>query len=143
MKTLCCLVAQSFPTLRPHGLYSARLLCLWGFSRQENWNGLLCSPPGDLPNPEIEPTSPTLQVDSLPSEPPGKPKNTGVGIPSPGEKRASLSLLKGNVPTQEWNWDLLHCRWILYQLCYPGSPIKMLGKLKNLNSYVEGSYDLL
>ena len=33
----------------------------------------------DPPNPEIEPRSPTLQVDSLPTEPPGKPKNTGVG----------------------------------------------------------------
>ena len=35
-------------------------------------------PPGDLPNPEIDPRSPTLQVDSLPSELPGKPKNNGV-----------------------------------------------------------------
>ena len=34
---------------------------------------------GDLLNPGIEPRSPALQVDSLPSEPPGKPKNTGVG----------------------------------------------------------------
>ena len=34
---------------------------------------------GDLPNPGIEPGSLTLQVDSLPSEPPGMPKNTGVG----------------------------------------------------------------
>ena len=33
----------------------------------------------DLPNPGIEHRSPTLQVDSLPSEPPGKPKNTGMG----------------------------------------------------------------
>ena len=35
--------------------------------------------PGDLPNPGIEPRSPTLQVDSLLSEPPGKLMNTGVG----------------------------------------------------------------
>ena len=35
--------------------------------------------PGDLPNPGIEPRSPALQEDSLPAEPPGKPKNTGVG----------------------------------------------------------------
>ena len=34
----------------------------------------LCSPPGDLHNPGIEPRSPTLQVESLPSEPPGKPQ---------------------------------------------------------------------
>ena len=44
-----------------------------GFSRQEYWSGLPCPSPGDLPNPGIEPESPTLQVDSLPSEPPGKP----------------------------------------------------------------------
>ena len=38
--------------------------------------------PGDLPNTGIEPRSPALQADSLPAEPPGKPKNTGVGSPS-------------------------------------------------------------
>ena len=43
------------------------------FSRQEYWNGLPCPSPGDLPNPGIEPRSPALQVDSLPSESPGKP----------------------------------------------------------------------
>ena len=40
-------------------------------------------------------------------------QNTGVG---------SLSLLQGVFPTQELNWGLLHCRWILYQLSYQGSP---------------------
>ena len=39
-----------------------------GFSRQEYWSGMPCPPPGDLPNSEIEPRSPTLQVDSLPSD---------------------------------------------------------------------------
>ena len=43
-----------------------------GFSRQEYWSGLPCTPPGDLPNPRIKPESPALQVDSLPSEPPGE-----------------------------------------------------------------------
>ena len=37
------------------------------------WSGLPCPPPGDLPNPGIEPRSPALQADSLSSEPPGKP----------------------------------------------------------------------
>ena len=69
--------------------------------------------PGDIPNPGIEPRSPTLQADSLPAEPQGKPKNMGVG---------SVSLLLQIFPTQESNWSLLHCRWILYQLCYQGSP---------------------
>ena len=44
-----------------------------GFSRQEYWRGLPCPLPRDLPNPGIEPRSPKLQADSLPSEPPGKP----------------------------------------------------------------------
>ena len=60
-------------SLRPHGLQLARLLCPWGFSRQEYWSGLPCPPPGDLPNPGIEPRSPALRADALPSEPPGKP----------------------------------------------------------------------
>ena len=42
------------------------------FSRQEHWSGLPIPSPKDLPNPGIEPRSPTLQADSLPSEPPGK-----------------------------------------------------------------------
>ena len=50
----------------------ARLLCPWGFFRQEYWSGLPCLPPGDLPNSGIGLGSPTLQVDSLPSELPGK-----------------------------------------------------------------------
>ena len=44
-----------------------------GFSRQECYSGLPFPSPGDLPDPEIEPRSPALQADSLPSEPPGKP----------------------------------------------------------------------
>ena len=108
-----CLVAQSCPTL---------------------YNPMDCSPPGssvpgDSPgkntgvgchassrgsfNPGIEPRSPALQVNSSLPEPPGKPKNTRVG---------SLSLPQGIFQTQEWNRGLLHCRWILHQLTYQGSP---------------------
>ena len=47
-------------SLQQHGLQPARLLCPWGFSRQEYWSGLPCPPPGDLPNPGPEPRSPTL-----------------------------------------------------------------------------------
>ena len=43
-----------------------------GFSRQEYWSGLPFPPPGDLPDPGIEPWSPSLQTDSSLSEPPGK-----------------------------------------------------------------------
>ena len=45
-----------------------------GFSRQEYWSGLPFPSPGDLPNPGIEPRSLTLQADSSPFEPPGKPQ---------------------------------------------------------------------
>ena len=44
-----------------------------GFSRREYWSGLPFPSPGDLPNPGIEPGSPALQTDALPSEPLGKP----------------------------------------------------------------------
>ena len=44
-----------------------------GFSRQEYWSGLPFPSPGDLPDPGIEPRSPALQVDSLPTELSGKP----------------------------------------------------------------------
>ena len=58
---------------------------------------------------ESEPRTPILQADSLSAEPPGKPKNTGVG---------SMSLLQQIFLTQELNQGLLHWRWILYQLSY-------------------------
>ena len=83
-----------------------------GILGQEHWSWLPCPPPEDLPNPVIKLRFPTLQADSLPSEPQGKPKNTGVG---------SLFLLQGNFSTQESNQGLLHCRQILYQLSYLGS----------------------
>ena len=81
--------------------------------KNTDWGVFPCPPPGNLPNPVIEPRSLTLQADSLPTEQWGKPKNTGVG---------SLSLLQGIFPTQESNWGLLHCKWILYQLSYQRSP---------------------
>ena len=42
-------------SLWSYGLSPTRLLCSWGFSRQEYWNGLPCPPPGDLPNTGIKP----------------------------------------------------------------------------------------
>ena len=87
----------------PHGLYSPG---------QNTGVGSLS--PGDLPNTGIKPRSPTLQVDTLPAEQPGKPKNTGMG---------SLSLFQPLFLTQESNQGLLLCRQILYQLSYQGSPL--------------------
>ena len=62
-----------------------------------------CSPPGSL----------------VYGESPGK--NTGLGC---------RALLQGMFPTQESNWDLQHCRQILYQLSYHGSPQAMRSSQK-------------
>ena len=66
--TLCDPIGCSPPGSSVHGLLQARILAwvAFPFSR-------------DLPNPGIKPRSPTLQVDSLPSEPPGKPKGLQTG----------------------------------------------------------------
>ena len=70
-----------------------------GFSRQEYLSGLPFPSPGDLPDPEIEPGSPALQADSLPSEPPGKDQTTIVwpqvspeDLPNPEIKPGSHAL---------------------------------------------------
>ena len=72
MHMYCAQSLSNVQLFATHGLQTSRLFCPWGFPRQEYWNGLPCPPPGDLPNPDIEPRSPALQVDSLLSESPGK-----------------------------------------------------------------------
>ena len=68
-----------------------------------------------------------MQADSLPFEPPGKPKNTGVG---------SLALLQGIFLTQKSTRGLLNCRQILYYLSYQGNPASKLAvnKIQTLRS---------
>ena len=67
-------VAQSCPTLCNPWTIAYQAPPSLGFSRQKYWRGLPFPSPGDLPNPGIEPWSPILQADALPSEPPGKLK---------------------------------------------------------------------
>ena len=114
------------------------------FSRQEYWSGLPFPSPGDLPNPGIEPRSPALQADFLPSELPGKPTLVPHKVTVAQlcwtlcdpidytvhgflqarilEWVAFLFLLQEIFPTQGSNPSLLHCRRILYQLSHKGSP---------------------
>ena len=98
-------------SLWPHGLYSP-----WNSPGQNTGVGDLYLLQGIFPTQGSEPRPHTLWVDSLPTEPPGKPKNTRVG---------SLSLLQGIFPAQELNQGLLHCRRILYQLSHQGSLDKL------------------
>ena len=110
---MCCVFSQSCLTLCDPMDCSPPGSSVHGDSPGKN-AGVGCMPSSrDLPIQGMEPRSPTLQRDSLPSEPPGKPNNPRVG---------SLSLLQGIFLTQESNRDLLHCRWILYQLSDQGSP---------------------
>ena len=101
-----------------------------GFSRSEYWSGLPYPSPEDLPYPGIEPRSPALQANFLPTEPQGKPKNTGKG---------SLSLLQWILPTQELNQGLLHCRQMLYHLNHQGSPQGRGNNNKNLKETLLGA----
>ena len=110
----CSLVTQSCPTLWPHGLQPTRLLCPWVFSRQEYWAGLPCPPTGDLPKPGVEPRSPALQADSLPSEPPGKPEDISGDISGVGIRPAWFPELQGSPGYSLWghraghNWAHAH-----------------------------------
>ena len=67
------LVAKSCPTLATPWTVACQGPLSMGFSRQEYWSGLLFPSPEDLPDPGIEPRSPALQANSLPTELWGKP----------------------------------------------------------------------
>ena len=72
-----CSVTQSCQTLATLWTVTRGAPLFMGFSRQECWTGLLCPPPGDLPDPGIKPTSPVLQADSLPLRPQGSQAQEG------------------------------------------------------------------
>ena len=94
------------------------------FSRQEYLSGLPFLSPGDLLDPEMEPVSPALQADFLPSEALGKPKKMRVG---------NLSLLYRIFLTEASNLGLLHYRQILYQLSYQGNPFPLVSSVQLLS----------
>ena len=89
------LVAQSCPTFCDPWTVGCQAPLSMEFSRQEYWSGLSFPSPGDLPNPGIEPRSPSLQVNSLPCEAPGKSKNTGVG---------TYTFSRGSSQLGGWTW---------------------------------------
>ena len=110
------------PWAIPHGMLQARI---------RGWVAVAFSR-GIFPTPGIKPRPPVLQADSLPAEPPGKPKNTGVG---------SLSLLQQIFPTQESNQGLLRCRWILYPSELSGKPLQGIGSASVLCCSFGVSFD--
>ena len=99
---MLCLVTQLHPTLYNPMDYSLSGTSVHGFSRQENWSGLPCPPPGDLPNPGIKQGYPALQVDSLPVELPEKPSIFVHTI------RCYSAFKKSDVLTLATTWMKLH-----------------------------------
>ena len=146
--SLCCAVLRCSvmsDSLRPQGPQPARLLCPWGFSRQEYWIGLPCPPSWDLPNPGIEPSTPALQVGSLLTEPPGKPKNTESGwsipssgdLPDPGIKPVFSALQADSLPASLWYYLvflstlahlLLYTIALSFLFCLSGETLKFFFK---------------
>ena len=63
---MCAMLLQLCLTLCILWIVALQAPLSMGFSRQQYWSGLPCLPPGDIPDPGIEPASPALQVDSLP-----------------------------------------------------------------------------
>ena len=117
---LSCSVLSN--SLRPHGLYiAARILCPWGFSRQEYWRVLPRPSPGDLPKPGVEPSSPALQANSLWSEPPEKTKNTGAYPFSRGtswpRNRTTVSCIAGGFFTCWATQEALLCPLLCHPRC--------------------------
>ena len=76
----CCLAAKSCPTLGTPWTVACQDPLSMGFSRQEYWSGLPFPSPGVLPDPGIEPSSPTLQADSLLTELWGKPSCSAKSV---------------------------------------------------------------
>ena len=133
--TFCDPVDCSPPGSSLTGILQARIL---------EW--VACPPPGGLPHPGIEPTSPALAGGFFISEPVGKPQSRVkcqslsrvqlFATPQSAAHQTPLSmgfsrqeywsglpsLLLGIFPTQGSSLSLLHCRWILYSLSPQGSP---------------------
>ena len=104
-----------------------------GFSRQEYWSGLPFPSPGDLPDAGIEPKSPALQADALPSEPPGEPGVLGRFVKSVNSCPSVLggfllssllrfSFLPSPLPSPSINCDSS-------PPCFTGAPIVYVSKL--------------
>ena len=113
--SLCCAVLSHSvvpDSLRSYGVQPPRLLWSWGFSRQEYWSGLPCLPPGDLPNPGIELRSPVLQVDSLSTEPSGKPQSTASHPIVREDSYRTLAqcklLTSQTCSVSSWMWNFCH-----------------------------------
>ena len=77
-----------------------------GFPRQEYWSGLPFPFPGDLPDPEIEPTSPALAGKFFTTEPPGKPRHN-IRKGRRKEKETKENRAQDNIKSKQMIHELL------------------------------------
>ena len=103
------LVAKSCLTLATSWTTAHQTPLSMGSSRQESWSRLPFPSPGDLPNPGIEPGSPPLQADSLPTELRGKPS---VSLPPPIQN-----------PTPPYRWRIVFKAQWQYHRGFPGGSV--------------------
>ena len=103
------LVAQSCSTLEIPRTVARQAPLSMGFSRQEYWSGFPFPSPGDLPDPGIEPRSPALQANSLPTELQGKTyifsislliKHLGCFYVLPTENSAAMNIARASLVSQ-------------------------------------------
>ena len=131
-----CLLSLSVMShsLRYHKLQPARLLCPWGFSRQEYWSAFPCFPLGDLPNSGIEPRSPILHVGSFYLNHQGSPYlSIYLSIEREWENLHEHGLLK---KPQIWLYGHLLAKWCLCFL------IHHLG-CRNFSSKEQASFNFM
>ena len=97
---------QPFET--PMNCVACQALLSMEFSRQGYWSGFPFPSPGDLPNPRIEPTSPALQADALPSELLGKP--LGLTL------YPSFPLISPSLPSHQVSVSVTKSRRLFYNI---------------------------
>ena len=122
-----------------------------GFSRQEYWIGLPCPPPGDLPDPEIEPvslSSPALTGGSLPLAPPGKPSQFSRSVMSDSLRPHGLQHARLPCPSQLLKLAQTHVHrdgdaiQSTHPLSSPSPPTFNLSQHQHLFKWVSSSHQV-
>ena len=115
------LVIKSCLTLATPWTVARQTPLSMGLSRQEYWSGLLFPSPGDLPDPGIKPRSPALQVDSLATEPPGKPSLTLAKTLAKYEPQKASATSRAAVQAQTLHSSTGRQEGLGIPVCYEGN----------------------
>ena len=106
------------------------------FSRQEGCRGLPFLSPGDLPNPGMEPGSPALQADSLPSEPNPGPKDEAKWANEETQPTVAWLCLHLLPPTKKYMWTWVKVTFVI------GGNLKLLWKANLWQISIRWCYEL-